>query len=71
MDDVDLTTEREAKMMELMRRGLSHNELEPAGFCHFCKDTVEHPKKFCDSDCADDYEKEKKMNKFRGAQDET
>ncbi|MGB4467538.1 MAG: hypothetical protein WBI41_05745 [Azovibrio sp.] len=71
MDDVDLTTEREAKMMELMRRGLNRSELEPTGFCHFCSDPVEHPKKFCDGFCADDFEKEKKMNKLMGNRDET
>lgn len=70
MDDVDMTTEREAKMMELLRRRLIVQELEPSGFCHFCEGPIDHPKKFCDRDCADDYEKEKKMNKFRGARDE-
>ena len=71
MDDVDLTTEREAKMMQLMLRGPFRSELEPVGKCHFCSDEVKQPKKFCDRYCADDYEKEKKMKKFRGAVDET
>lgn len=34
-------------------------EIKPNGECHFCKEPVETPKLFCDSDCAVDWERVK------------
>lgn len=33
------------------------HDLKPNGVCHNCKEPVEHPQLFCDSDCAEDYQK--------------
>ena len=35
------------------------HDLQPDGACHNCKEPVEHPQRFCDSDCAEDYQKRK------------
>lgn len=63
-DDVDVTTEREEKMMALLRRRVPVNELEPTGGCHWCGEPVEHPKKFCDQLCAEDFENHKRMQRL-------
>jgi len=35
------------------------------GHCHNCEEQVEHPRRFCDADCRDDYEARKKMEAQR------
>jgi len=64
-DDVDLTTEREERMMEALRRRQPVVELEPTGTCHWCGEAVQHPKKFCDGECAADYEFDKRRQRQR------
>ncbi len=64
-DDVDITTEREEKMMAQMRLQVPVNELDPIGYCHWCGEKIERPKKFCDSDCASDHEANKRLNRYR------
>lgn len=63
-DDADLTTEREEKMMELMRRVAPKVELEVTGFCGYCNEPVQVPKKFCGKDCADDWDYEQKQRRL-------
>jgi hypothetical protein len=58
MDDADLTTEREEKMMELLRRSAPKVELEVTGFCAYCNEPVQVPKKFCGIECSKDHEYE-------------
>ena len=60
-DDADRVTELQSQMESIARkyRRLT-NELEPTGACHWCGEDVAHPKKFCDSSCAEDYEYEKR-----------
>jgi hypothetical protein len=62
-DEVDLTQEREERMMALRMKQTYKPELEPKGACYFCDEEVAHPQKFCDSYCAEDYEKYKRLKR--------
>ena len=64
MDDVDLTTEREEKMMELLRRRAPRMELPATGSCHYCEASVPPGAKFCDVDCSSDWEYEQKQRRL-------
>lgn len=46
----------------LSRRQDTSNRPTPNGECHYCGELVDHPKIFCDADCANDwhYEQERK-----------
>ena len=44
---------------------LSTRQREPegppwTGYCHYCDERVSHPRRFCDFNCADDWETERK-----------
>ena len=58
MDDADRVSELDAQM-EAIRSKYRRvaTEVEPDGPCHWCGELIPLPKKFCDSFCADDYEK--------------
>lgn len=64
MDDVDLTQEREEKMMALLRRHPPKEELEATGFCGYCNEPVQLPKKFCGRECASDWDYEQKQRRL-------
>lgn len=64
MDDADITTEREEKMMQLLRRATPKDELEVTGFCAYCGDAIQLPKKFCNHECTTDWEYEQKQRRL-------
>lgn len=66
MDEVDFATLRMEQEDEFRRRKPQRPELPPKGTCYFCCTDVEHPKKFCDKDCADDFEFAQRMLKRNG-----
>lgn len=39
--------------------------IKPNGTCHYCLEKIEHPKLFCDGDCASDFEVEERQRRFR------
>lgn len=59
MDDADRTSDREEIEMAQALKAVSNRkrEIEPNGACHFCEEAVLQDKLFCDSDCAQDWEK--------------
>jgi len=72
MDEVDITVDREAEMMEKfqreIRQAVQTPELPRTGFCHWCEEPV-NPVQikgetviplFCDSECSQDYERSKR-----------
>lgn len=63
MDDADRTADRMEAEEELRRRAPKKPELDPVGSCYYCGEDVAHPKKFCDSTCAEDFEFEKRMRR--------
>lgn len=55
-DDADRVTERMEIEEELRRRFRPTTKtLQPTGFCHWCNEEVDHPKLYCDGDCASDH----------------
>ena len=66
MDEADFVTLRMEQEDEFRRRKPKHPELPPKGQCYFCCADVEHPKKFCDKGCSDDFEFTQRMLKRNG-----
>lgn len=64
MTDVfDQASDRETQDRELcikMARD-KHRFLPPIGKCHWCGEVVSESRRFCDSDCRDDYERDLKL----------
>lgn len=60
-DESDRATaleEAEREHMVSMARAAAKNaSLKPVGTCYYCGEDVRQPRVFCDSDCADGYEK--------------
>ncbi|AUR89481.1 hypothetical protein NVP1123O_52 [Vibrio phage 1.123.O._10N.286.48.F3] len=49
------------------KSAFANRELQVNGRCHYCDEYVEHPSAlFCDSDCAQDWEKEQQARKRNG-----
>ena len=55
----DQATEQEMWATDLAIRAVRSRgiEIEAKGECHWCGEKVRKPKKFCDSACAEDFEK--------------
>ena len=66
-DVSDMATRRENQFLEAaLEHCRSQKTLEPTGLCHFCGEDVGKEAKFCDCDCARDYDHEQRMKKMRG-----
>jgi hypothetical protein len=65
-DEADLTADRMEKEEELRRRLVRKPELPPCGVCYFCGEDVGSDKKFCNAECAEDFEFEQKMKQRQG-----
>ena len=63
MDDIDRAQDHiertEAAHLAMARIKRGDRELTPSGQCHYCQQFVSAAQLFCDSDCADDFAKEK------------
>ena len=60
-DEADMTQDRMEREAALRRRFVPQDELQPCGICAYCGADVAHPKKFCDAECAEGWEFEKRM----------
>lgn len=58
-DESDMATEVEMRERQLSIDIIRSRvvEVQPNGICYNCDEPVDHPKKFCDSDCASDFNK--------------
>lgn len=63
MDDADRVTERMEREEALRRMFKPKNEIEPRGTCYYCEADVEPPKKFCNSECSEGWEFERRMTR--------
>jgi hypothetical protein len=69
-DDIDRAqTEIDFFLANAMKNRPAH--LQPNGACLFCELELigiegDYPKLFCNSDCRDDFEHQKKLEKIRG-----
>ena len=61
-DENDIASEQEMWATDLAIRAVRSRgtEIEAKGECHWCSEPVLPPKKFCDSDCAQDFEKSRR-----------
>jgi len=65
MDDVDRTAERQEREQGfLIRAAKKPDGPAPSGFCHWCSEPT--VLSFCDSDCRDDWQREKDRKKVNG-----
>ena len=56
MDEADLTQERAEREAELLRRAsVKPAGPEPTGACLWCDEPVEHPRRWCDAECRDQW----------------
>lgn len=59
-DDADLTDARTEREMTLRLAALRRQEALPySGQCYWCGESLPHPKRWCDSECRDDWEHER------------
>lgn len=69
MDDVDVASnksqERNDDLINSIRAKAANNLLFNK-VCHYCDNLVISPKIFCDADCRNDYDREKKMMAIKG-----
>ncbi len=66
-DEADRSDERiEAAIQEGIQRVRKCVSLFFTGECHFCGESVEEPKRFCDSYCRDDYDARQRAKKLIG-----
>lgn len=60
-DEADATQERAEKEEALRRLFRPKNEIEANGFCHYCREPLQLPRKFCNAECSEGWEFEKRM----------
>lgn len=64
-DEIDLQQENETLLLEATLRQRKPEPDPPTGFCFNCEEKLESsdiPRRFCDSDCRDDYEQRLRFN---------
>ena len=66
MDEADYAAVRMEQEEEFRRRAPKRPDLPPKGLCYFCDADIPNPKKFCDADCADDYDFVQRMKMRNG-----
>jgi len=67
MDEIDVAQREAERFLERAVAG-AKRAVGPAftGHCHYCDEVVAAPRRFCDFDCASDYEKEQKQLRLNG-----
>jgi hypothetical protein len=68
MDDADRAADREDIAREAAVAAIRRRiEAMPSlGHCYYCGEALRPAKRFCDSDCRDDYERQEKMKALNG-----
>lgn len=68
MDDADRAADREDIAREAAVAAIRRRiEAIPSlGYCYYCGEALRAGKRFCDSDCRDDYERQEKMKARTG-----
>ena len=70
-DDIDRAQERDLQDQadcEFERRyQAAHNSLVATGFCRYCGDITGGGRRFCDADCRDAWDHERKLRQMQGA----
>lgn len=61
---VDLHNEITNKQIEHIRKQANKPEELGNGYCLFCREKVKLNERWCDSDCRDDWEHERRMNRL-------
>lgn len=61
----DQATEREELDRELALRNRRDEGPRPCGHCHYCSETVAAGLRWCDAECRDDWEAEKRAARER------
>lgn len=68
MDDADRASDREdiarAAAVEAVRARIER--LPSLGYCYYCGEALRAGKRFCDSDCRDDYERQEELQRRLG-----
>lgn len=67
MDIVDeCFVEQESELEYFIKKAsVTTNRLKPKGECYACDESIEHPKLFCNSECADEHAKMEKIKSQR------
>lgn len=70
MDDADIASDKSQalndELIANVRRQAIAARLPHNGKCYYCAEDVVAPKAFCDTDCRDDYDREKRLLSLRG-----
>ena len=60
MDDIDRAAEYQRRLTEAaVSQRKRESGLQATGHCHWCDEPVTGERRFCDSDCADDWERDR------------
>jgi cytidine deaminase len=69
-DEVDSANDQAEQILALQLKARKPVGPAPCGYCHYCLEEFTDPAKiFCDSDCANDFEKEAEMRRRNGKPD--
>lgn len=69
MDVVDMVTEQNDKILDSqIRKASEKRTLSYSGYCYYCSEHVKSPFRFCNADCARDYEEELAIRQKQGLQ---
>lgn len=68
MDEADIAQARMEQEEEWRRRYSRQSPSLPrTGYCHWCGEAVRGDRLFCDADCRDDWERERRMRRANGS----
>lgn len=66
-DESDMATQREEQFLAAALDKVNEAKpVQPTGFCLYCKAKLKKGLRFCDKDCASDWENEQRMKKIAG-----
>lgn len=53
MDDIDRQIERDEILHQALIAARKPEGPQPTGYCHFCEEPLDPPKRWCDAECRD------------------
>lgn len=65
--EIDQAVDRQQAITDMQIKAIRENKdhgPKPNGLCLFCRDRVAQGERWCDSDCRDDWEHERRMRRL-------
>jgi len=65
-DEADMAQQTESLYLDAALRRRPGPELPAIGICHYCGEAVHSSAKFCDNECADEWDREQSLRRKNG-----